>query len=268
MWDSVALARFQASVAQIHNQYGETVYIRRITNPDMNATYQETLLRTEQVYRLVGIVHLNPSPRLLSRYGRTAPADVIVTFSEKLLSDAGLPNGPVDGDILVYQGIRYTVNNIQQGPKAPTPTFQTSTVDQTAAQLEIPCFGLVQVYPNLAATSEIAVTGPQMLTVTASTASGNERFINFSTDLPMVLNGNPLYRFRVTVNGILVGIASIALLDSTHGQLTMTGNLDFTKPIRLSYNSAQQNPVLDGITLASNTQAELQPVSNVLVTVS
>lgn len=87
-WLSSQKARMDEAVARLHAENGETVYVRRFLSTQPDLIYQEDLTRTEEVFRVIGVVQRNPNRRVLERHGRDLPVDLLVTFD----FDPDLPN--------------------------------------------------------------------------------------------------------------------------------------------------------------------------------
>ena len=120
------------AVARLHAENGETVYVRRFLSTLPDLIYQEDLTRTEEVFRTIGVVQRNPNRRVLERFGRELPVDLLVTFSFTDLNEAVSNLGNQDlaitrileGYYLVYKGIRHQVVQVEQirvvtGPDGP-----------------------------------------------------------------------------------------------------------------------------------------------------
>lgn len=121
-WLSSTKARMDEAVARLHAEHGETVYVRRFLSTQPDTIYQEDLTRTEEVFRTIGVVQRNPGRRILERFGRELPVDLLVTFAfddlNAAVSNIGNQNLAItrilEGYHLVYKGVRYQVVQVEQ----------------------------------------------------------------------------------------------------------------------------------------------------------
>lgn len=131
-WLSSQKARMDEAVARLHAENGETVYVRRFLSTQPDLIYQEDLTRTEEVFRVIGVVQRNPNRRVLERHGRDLPVDLLVTFAFLDLNEAVSNIGNQDlaitrileGYHLVFKERRYQVvqveeTKVQTGPDGP-----------------------------------------------------------------------------------------------------------------------------------------------------
>lgn len=121
-WLSSTKARMDEAVARLHAETGETVYVRRFLSTQPDLVYQEDLTRTEEVFRTIGVVQRNPGRRILARFGRELPVDLLVTFAfidlDEAVSDIGNQDLAItrilEGYHLVYKGRRYQVVQVEE----------------------------------------------------------------------------------------------------------------------------------------------------------
>jgi len=137
------------AVARLHAEYGETVYVRRFLSTQPDPIYQEDLTRTEEVFRTIGVVQRNPGRRILERFGRELPVDLLVTFGFDDLNAAVSNIGNQDlaitrileGYHLVHKGVRHQVVQVEE-------TKVQTGVDGSGAGECAPCPGLDAVLPD------------------------------------------------------------------------------------------------------------------------
>jgi len=121
-WLSSTKARMDEAVARLHAETGETVYVRRFLSTQPDLVYQEDLTRTEEVFRTIGVVQRNPGRRILARFGRELPVDLLVTFAfidlDEAVSDIGNQDLAItrilEGYHLVYKRRRYQVVQVEE----------------------------------------------------------------------------------------------------------------------------------------------------------
>lgn len=301
-WNSTIKACADSSIQRLHALHGETVYVTQVTtNDSVDTEYQENIRLTENIFRLLAIVQRNPDKRVLLKFGRKEPVDLLLTFCNSQLQNAALQQSVVgqwvptgitlrQGDHVMYQGVRHTIVQVGSIIKTPTqwgedvpvtppaggdnpedmcgiPTPSegpyTVTQDQTSGLLEMAVMAVITTAPNTHVTTTTS-TEPVFNSV-ASISSGTVLQLTMSEAVE--LDGDPRYQLRVTgtLNSLTSVLATtIALADSTHINVTLTAGAPASGTlVTITYTNQPNVPVItNGVSKSGSSGAvEAKPVT-------
>lgn len=259
--------RIQAALAHVHEQFAETVFVRRPqVDGSADGVYLEDLTKTEDEFRVLATVQQNPAARTLLKFGQKQPVDLLLTFAHLHLVNAGLPDGPVTGDSILWRGQRYTVVKTNDKIKAVTRPEEfddagNPVADQYAETFSFWALAVISTSLRTEDTNVPGVAAPTVENALIHLTQLNTVLVTLSENCYGA--GVPMRSLRVKQDGVIVRQTSVAVA-GTLLTIVLESPITVGQAITFSYNPVGVRPIEDGIA-STTTDTELEAVTDYLV---